>query len=103
MSVAGRAWYARNKENVQDKRLQKLYGITLEEYRSMFEAQGGCCVTCGSLFADSLARTLHVDHSHTSGEVRGLLCHRCNAALGLVSDDPQLLRALADYLEAHLA
>ena len=44
-------------------------------------------------------RHLHVDHDHETGKIRGLLCHACNIVLGLVKDDPDRLRLLANYLE----
>jgi len=74
------------------------YGIDLEEYTRMLNEQEGKCV-CGSTTGRSNAEALHVDHDHDTGLIRGLLCHRCNRAIGLV-DDPASLRALADYIES---
>ena len=67
--------------------LRSKYGIKLEDYERMFEEQGGVCAICGSPpTAHKKNRGhLHVDHDHASGEVRGLLCHRCN--LGMVAVD----------------
>lgn len=86
--------------------LEQRYGITLEEYEHRVEAQGGVCAVCRKPNTqidprNGRARALHVDHDHETGAVRDLLCHLCNSALGSVSDDPTLLRALADYLERH--
>ena len=78
--------------------LQWHYGIGLETYKEMLEEQEGKCV-CGSTTGRSNAEALHVDHDHNTGLIRGLLCHRCNRAIGLV-DDPRSLRALADYIES---
>lgn len=73
---------------------QTLYGIKPAEYRAMYEAQGGRCAICRD---DS---PLAVDHCHTTGEVRGLLCALCNRALGLMRDNPENLSAAISYLKA---
>src|SRR5262245_46898769 len=74
---------------------KRVYGISLEDYDVMFERQGGACSIC-----KRTGVTLCVDHCHLTGEVRGLLCIRCNSALGFCSDDPALLQAAAEYLQA---
>lgn len=74
----------------------RLYGITLEDYERMFVEQSGVCAVCG--VEPSNAR-LHIDHDHTSGVVRGLLCFNCNSILGKVNDDTEHLHALVAYLE----
>lgn len=56
------------------------YGITVEDYKRMLGEQGGVCAICGE--PPSPGRHLDVDHCHTSGAVRGLLCRSCNAGLG---------------------
>ena len=78
--------------------LQWHYGITLADYDEMMNEQGNKCV-CGATRGRSNKEALHVDHDHNTGLIRGLLCHRCNRAIGLV-DDPASLRALADYIES---
>lgn len=62
----------------------------------MLRVQGGCCAICGETMT-----TPHTDHSHTTGQVRALLCGTCNVMLGMGKDDPARLRAAADYLEQH--
>ena len=74
---------------------KKVYGISMEDYEVMFERQGGACAIC-----KRTGLTLCVDHCHLTGEVRGLLCSQCNSALGFCRDDPVLLRAAAEYLQA---
>ena len=73
------------------------YGLTLESYDAMLAEQGGACKICGGKPSD---RRLMVDHDHETGLVRGLLCNNCNRSAGLVHDRPELLRALADYIES---
>src|SRR5262245_38034966 len=74
---------------------RKVYGISWADYETMFERQGGACAIC-----KRTGLTLCVDHCHLTGEVRGLLCIRCNSAIGFCSDDPALLQAAAAYLQA---
>jgi hypothetical protein len=80
------------------------YGLTLDDYNAMLAAQGGVCAVCGqpetSRDGGGRLRSLAVDHCHETGLVRGLLCMQHNRALGLFGDDPALLRAALDYMEA---
>lgn len=92
----------------RDSNLVRTYGITVNEYEVMLETQGGVCWICEK---PQKNRRLSVDHKHEKGEkrrsprlrrsrVRGLLCWRCNTALGKFDDNPTFLRKAADYLEA---
>jgi hypothetical protein len=74
------------------------YGITPNQYEELLERQGGTCAICPRT-ADSQKRRLHVDHDHSTGKVRGLLCDQCNRAVGLLGDDPDRLRKAAAYVE----
>lgn len=76
--------------------LKRKYGITVEEYDAMLARQGGGCGICGSPPSDSIS--LHIDHDHRTGRIRGLLCFVCNSSLGEL-DDPDLLRAALRYVE----
>jgi hypothetical protein len=82
---------ARNREN--------LYGITDDEYNRIGVEQAGVCATCKKIRRWRGTESLHVDHCHETGRVRGLLCYYCNAALGLIGDDIQTLQAMIEYLE----
>lgn len=72
------------------------YGITLEEYQVLERQQDGLCAICGQLNYDG--RPLVVDHDHSTGAVRGLLCHPCNRGLGQFKDDYSLVAKAAAYL-----
>jgi hypothetical protein len=86
------------REHRKNYELRWHYGIGLEEYSEMFDEQGGKCV-CGATEGRLDRKSLFVDHDHETGLIRGLLCNKCNRAIGLV-DDPASLRALADYIES---
>jgi len=90
-----RARYAFDSATVRNQTYKSRYGITLEDYNNMYEAQSGLCAIC---FKSSGARRLSVDHNHTTGAVRGLLCHRCNTSLGLLNDDVNVLLSAIKYL-----
>lgn len=78
------------------------YGVTEIQYMQMLEEQGHACAICGStewLGAGRNCGTPCVDHDHSTGVVRGLLCGHCNKGLGQFMDDPARLRAAAQYLE----
>ena len=81
--------------------LMRKYGMSIEQYDAMLEAQGGGCYICGRAPRDDIS--LHVDHDHSTGEVRGILCFRCNNALADFQEDTRLLRNAIGYLAAHTA
>ena len=84
-----RDWWGKNKEKhrkrVRKNALLRNYGITLEDYDKIYTEQNGCCSICGA-HQSELSHTLGVDHSHTTGKVRGLLCTPCNTKLSAVED-----------------
>lgn len=97
-------------DNSRKWRILKEFGISIEEYDRMYEAQGGCCKLCEqpetshvyNRWAGAVStepRRLAIDHDHHTNVIRGLLCSNCNRALGLLRDDCQLLKRAALYLE----
>jgi hypothetical protein len=87
--------------NQLKSRLSRFYGLTLDRFWAMAARQGNRCAICREL-PIGYAR-LSVDHCHTTGKVRGLLCTNCNAAIGMFREDPGRLRAAIRYLEKHNA
>jgi hypothetical protein len=79
------------------------YGMTLEEMQTLVEAHGDLCDICGQPDTTHRKRTwtrnLTMDHCHSTGRFRGMLCSNCNIAIGLLKDDPALARKVAEYLE----
>jgi len=77
------------------------FGVTPEAYERMLAARSGLCAICHIRADDAPKKTLYVDHDHASGEVRALLCQRCNIALGQFRDSIEHLESVAAYLRAH--
>lgn len=75
-------------------RFIKRYRISLEQYEKMYNERLGSCDICHNFFP-----TLHVDHNHLTGAVRGLLCGSCNRALGLLKDNFNYLSNAIEYLK----
>jgi hypothetical protein len=98
--------YRRDK---REREIQRRYGMSAQELAQLVEAQGGRCAICGyepppaddsqPLPRGTASTRLHVDHCHTTGRVRGLLCGNCNTMIGLAGEDPQVLMSALAYLE----
>lgn len=88
-----RDWRKRNPLSGKESRLRSLYGMTLQDYQNMRELQSGMCAICGMT-----SNNLCIDHDHALGQVRQLLCPRCNRALGLANDDVSTLEKALAYL-----
>ncbi len=85
------------KDRVRDRELKRNYGITLDDYRAIFNSQKGVCAICQN--PESIAgRTLAVDHDHKTDEIRGLLCSKCNSAIGILGDTSESLYKAYLYL-----
>ena len=99
-----RLWYQNNKARAAAtaRRLKlKQYGLTLEQFEAMLISQNGKCAACERAMTSPCSKAhtaTMVDHCHTTGRVRGLLCRRCNMAIGQFGDDPGLLLQAASYL-----
>lgn len=85
--------------------LKTLYGLTVEQYKRMFEIQGGACAICAkpetTRRKDGTIIPLQVDHDHQTGAVRALLCQSCNQGLGHFKDDVALMSLAINYLRSH--
>lgn len=86
--------------------MQYKYGISIADFDKMIAATDNRCECCGK-HHDELPEgkhhdtRLHVDHCHTSGRVRGLLCFKCNVLMGLADESPETLKNAVAYLESH--
>ena len=96
-----KAWRKRNPQATRDRRednARSRFGISLEEYNFRREQQRKEGDLCG-LCKRPLDKKPHLDHDHKSGRIRKFLHRNCNLALGLLEDNPVLLRMAAEYLE----
>ena len=97
------------KKNKQDRKnlnnlLKKRYNITLEKYFELFYLQNGLCAICGkpetTVYKNScLQSRLCIDHDHNTKKIRGLLCSKCNTALGHFKDDIEIIEKAILYLK----
>ena len=118
LNKATKLWRSKNPEKIKEIRrktdlkrsqqrrerllLQK-YGLSFNDYCSLLEEQGGMCKICGRIetrthYKSKQIMLLHVDHCHTTGKVRGLLCSGCNLALGNLEDNIEYLENAILYL-----
>lgn len=85
-------------QKIKDKKqyLKRTYGITLAQYNKMYKDQKGKCKVC-----KRHVERLYVDHDHTTGEVRALLCPACNYAYGMLCENPKYIEGLLQYAIRH--
>lgn len=89
----------RMKKNERKYHLRKTYGITEQDFDNLVKVQGGKCAICSTPFDSSdLSSTCNIDHDHSTGVVRGLLCRSCNHGLGHFRDNQGLLQSASEYL-----
>jgi len=89
----------RGKESSRRSHLKRKYDITLEEYNELLEQQNNKCKICNTEETSERNEFLSVDHEHSSGRIRGLLCNTCNRALGLFQDSSEVLQNALIYLQ----
>lgn len=80
----------------KNKHYKNRYGITYQDKIDLYASQNGCCKICGD--ATALDK-IHLDHCHSTGEVRGLLCHGCNIGLGMFKDNTETLLSAIQYIK----
>ncbi len=98
---AYRREYRKGREaEAREGHLKRKFGLTQADYDELLARQGGGCRICGKRPGKI---SLHVDHDHETGEIRGLLCVGCNNALGQFHDEPRLLLRAVDYVQGDLA
>ena len=76
------------------RHILRMYGLTEETYQTLLTKQDNKCAVCLEQFKNNP----HIDHNHSSGQVRGLLCTNCNRGIGLLKDNPETLQRAATYL-----
>jgi hypothetical protein len=94
---------ARARDKFQKSGRFARYGITAEDFDRMWKSQRGRCGICAGVLSNERAHggcKVNIDHDHRDGRVRGLLCSRCNSGIGLLRDDPRLLRRAAKWVKS---
>ena len=104
-------WLQKNPETPEKllerryKQVFKFYGLSKEVYLKMIKEQDNKCLICAreesATTKRGIVRPLCVDHCHTTGKVRGLLCNHCNSMLGHAKDNPKLLQTAIEYLKQY--
>lgn len=98
-----RNWTKNNQDKVKNAKLKNKFGITLEDYNNMLRMQGGVCAICEEIEAEvhhsGTLKDLSVDHCHTTGKIRGLLCSACNTSIGKFKEDINIILKAAIYVE----
>ena len=109
--IRNQRWYSNNKEKSKIKSKEyhkknpeyrikscvKKYGLSLEDFKKIFKEQNGCCKICGK-HQSEFKKRLSVDHNHSTGKVRGLLCINCNRGLGSFKDNIKNLKTAVVYI-----
>lgn len=102
-----RQWHKENKKSVQEYMrrydLKRYYGITPETFEEMLTKQNYQCLICKSENPQSKHGKFHIDHCHSSGKVRGLLCSLCNVGLGAFRDNLKFLTNAMEYIKLNKA
>lgn len=73
--------------------IKRKYGLTLEEYEGLLKSQDGLCVICMT------RKPLYIDHNHSTGKVRGILCQQCNTAIGYFLEDQEIMKRAIEYIK----
>lgn len=97
-------WNKENPDKLRNRSIKKKYGLSFEKYQEMFLSQNGKCKICHCPETDVDKRNLTlkflaVDHCHTTGKVRGLLCRKCNIALGIINENTETLKNMINYIK----
>ena len=91
----------KERERTKNTHLVRRYGITLQQYNEMLHKQDSKCYICKIGIDETAKKTLVIDHCHSSGNVRKLLCNSCNTALGLIKESKDTLNNMINYLNEH--
>ena len=88
-------WRKNHPKKMMEKKLKK-YNLSHEDWLEMWESQDERCAICGKSFDKPSGA--YIDHNHETGEIRGLLCNKCNLGIGFLNDDPELTMNATRYL-----
>lgn len=103
--IDGAAWQRQYRQvaplRVFERKLKREFGISLSQYESLLQQKEGKCWCCGRQEPGGMSGKWHVDHDHSTGVVRGILCHFCNTGIGLLGDTVDGVQNAIHYLSNH--
>lgn len=107
--VARKKWKSSNVDkarySMRNNNLKTKYGVDIEWYETKFKEQGHKCAVCGitenQVTGDRSHLNFAVDHNHDTGNVRGVLCNKCNRAIGMLGDSSESLNKAVNYLQSY--
>lgn len=99
INEANKRRYFADKDAERNRDYKRNYGLTLEDYNNMLASQDYQCKICSISDKQASKGRLFVDHCHTTGKIRGLICHHCNTMLGLAKDNISILEKSIQYLK----
>lgn len=86
-----------SKPKSREYRLKRVYGITQVDFETMLIRQNKLCANCAEVLENkSMGKSICIDHNHTTGRVRGILCHKCNSMSGAI-ERPGFLKEVMQY------
>lgn len=94
-------WRDNNPDAIYARSLRAKYGLTWEMYCDMVRAHNEVCAICYRPQLEGISERLFVDHNHETGQVRGLLCNKCNWMIGKCEENTGILKSMIDYLETY--
>ena len=97
-------WAKNNKEKrsiiARNSHIKKKYGLTTEDEQALKLTQNNKCAICNNVLG--IGNDTHIDHCHTTGKIRGILCRYCNVLLGQAKDSIEILQSAQDYLKKYI-
>lgn len=92
-------YHSKTDNEKYDSHYRSAYGITIKQYDQMLSDQNFCCGICRTIKPGGQGNRFYIDHDHDTGDIRGLLCHKCNTGLGFLNDSKTTLEAAISYLD----
>lgn len=89
------------RKKINEQRIKSVYDLSPEQYQILVEVQNGVCAVCKIPQKNRKSSQLFVDHEHKTGRIRGLLCHKCNVAIGFIKEDITVALNIINYLKQY--
>ena len=98
IKVKNKKYRDTHKEWKKEYQLKRKYGLSISDFNNMLLAQNMRCAICNEPFDLNNPHSIHVDHNHKTGKIRGILCSNCNWAIGYFKDNPEYIDNASKYL-----